>query len=206
MVTKLVLTGGPSGGKTTLAQMMTRELGSQTQVVPEAASLIFGGGFPRAVDPPNCLFQQRAIYYVQRELEGLALATHPQTLLVCDRGSLDGLAYVSGYEEQFLQSLGTSEAQELARYQWVIHLDTAGPTQYDTHNPIRVENYQAALALNENVRRVWQNHPQRFVITNSKAFLAKVEQAMQIVILILQGLSYSAIQEILFTAQGKSQP
>ena len=44
---KLVLTGGPSGGKTTLAQALMREMADQLIVVPEAASILYGGGWPR---------------------------------------------------------------------------------------------------------------------------------------------------------------
>src|SRR5258708_7600905 len=91
---KVVLTGGPSGGKTTLAQMVQRELTNEAQIIPEAASMIFNGGFPRRVTTPTRIHQQRAIYYVQRELEGLLSSEFPHKLLICDRGSLDGVAYM----------------------------------------------------------------------------------------------------------------
>ncbi|NDI06057.1 MAG: hypothetical protein EBY58_07285 [Rhodobacteraceae bacterium] len=44
---KIVLTGGPGGGKTTAADLFRRELGEKVVVVPEAATMLFSGGFPR---------------------------------------------------------------------------------------------------------------------------------------------------------------
>ena len=48
---KVVLTGGPSGGKTTIATALAKDLTAQTAVVPEAASMLFLGGFPRRTRP-----------------------------------------------------------------------------------------------------------------------------------------------------------
>ncbi len=44
---KVVLTGGPSGGKTTLAATIQKEFSDQVLIVSEAASMLFSGGFPR---------------------------------------------------------------------------------------------------------------------------------------------------------------
>ncbi len=45
---RIVLTGGPGGGKTTAADLLRRELGSRVVIVPEAATILFAGGFPRS--------------------------------------------------------------------------------------------------------------------------------------------------------------
>ena len=52
-VLRIVLTGGPGGGKTTAADLFRRELGERVVVVPESATILFGGGFPRAGDRPR---------------------------------------------------------------------------------------------------------------------------------------------------------
>ena len=44
---RIVLTGGPGGGKTTAADLMRREVGDRIVIVPEAATMLFSGGFPR---------------------------------------------------------------------------------------------------------------------------------------------------------------
>ena len=44
---KIVLTGGPCAGKTTMAQILSRAFHGSVVNVPESASLLFSGGFPR---------------------------------------------------------------------------------------------------------------------------------------------------------------
>ncbi|MCB0954305.1 MAG: AAA family ATPase, partial [Microthrixaceae bacterium] len=46
-VSRIVLTGGPGGGKTTAADLFRREIGDSVVVVPESATTLFAGGFPR---------------------------------------------------------------------------------------------------------------------------------------------------------------
>lgn len=44
----IVITGGPSGGKTTLIEAIKKELIKEVTTIPEAASLLYRGGLPRA--------------------------------------------------------------------------------------------------------------------------------------------------------------
>ncbi|MES2963241.1 MAG: ATP-binding protein, partial [Bdellovibrionota bacterium] len=127
MTPKIVLTGGPSGGKTTLAQALQKEFVSRVVIAPEAASILFAGGWPRRKDVVGVQHQQRAIYYTQREVESLLVSENPDRLLICDRGSLDGVAYWPGPGpgSDFLASVGSDVVKETARYTWVLHLDTA---------------------------------------------------------------------------------
>ena len=66
---RIVLTGGPGGGKTTAADLFRREMGARIALVPEAATMVFSGGFPRVHEPLAVQASQRAIYHVQRNLE-----------------------------------------------------------------------------------------------------------------------------------------
>ena len=43
---RIVLTGGPGGGKTTAADLFRREIGDREVVVPEAATLVVLGRVP----------------------------------------------------------------------------------------------------------------------------------------------------------------
>lgn len=201
---KLVLTGGPSGGKTTLAMALQREFNTNLVVVPESASLLYAGGFPRKNEIKSTQHRQRAIYYVQRELEGMFQDDYPTHLLVCDRGSLDGLAYWQGNSQDFLTSLNSTVEQEVQRYDWVMHLDTAPETSYDLSNPLRVENYTEASRLNEKIKAAWDPHPQRIVIANEGHFLNKLHRSLFVVESILSGNTYSQITEKLktFTSAG----
>ncbi len=200
---KLVLTGGPSGGKTTLAQAIQKEFTGQVIVIPEAATIIYGGGWPRRKTSIGVQHQQRAIFYVQRELESLLASENRDKLLICDRGSLDGIAYWPGPGpgSEFLSSVGTTVEAEVARYDWVIHLDTAPVSYYDLTNPLRNESFEEASKLNEKIKEVWASHPQRFVIDNHESghFIEKLQRALLVVERIIEGRSYAEIQSELLS-------
>lgn len=193
--TKIVVTGGPSGGKTTLIEGLKKELGAQAAVVPEAASILYRGGFPRLKSKEAPLHTQKSIFYVQRELEALIMAENEKSpLIVCDRGSLDGIAYWSRPEAHFFKTLGTTRAKEIKRYDWVIHLDTAAPDFYDTTNPIRTESYREAAALNERVKEAWRHHPRRFIITQNEDFFSKMTLSLAVIRAIMEGWSEKQIR------------
>lgn len=176
---KVAITGGPSGGKTTLIEALKKEFGAKVKVVPESASILYKGGFPRIKSYDGLVHAQLAIYYTQRELESLRCKTNPEALIVCDRGSLDALAYWPDSAENFFSQVQSSRDQELARYDWVIHLDTAREPDYDVSNAIRTENFQEALELNEKIKLSWSGHPRRVVIGSEHDFLSKMRKAIQ---------------------------
>lgn len=193
---KIVLTGGPSAGKTTIAAAIQRELAPFVQVVPEAASILFQGGFPRGVDTATTKFAQKAIYHVQKELEANAVYRNPKSLILCDRGSLDGLAYWPGDSKSFFTSVYSNLKKELQRYDWVIHLDTAPASHYETTNPIRIENYDTAKKVNQKIKKAWGLHPKRIVIQNNSLFFTKIHQALDIINAIRIGAKFSEVEKL----------
>ena len=48
---RIVLTGGPGAGKTAVLELVRQEFCAHVQVRPEAAGIVFGGGFPRTGSP-----------------------------------------------------------------------------------------------------------------------------------------------------------
>ncbi|NUM89561.1 MAG: hypothetical protein HUU37_10185, partial [Bdellovibrionales bacterium] len=65
----VVLTGGPGAGKTAVMEAARQIFQDQVTVLPEAASIIYSGGFPRNPGVHGVRAAQRAIVHVQRELE-----------------------------------------------------------------------------------------------------------------------------------------
>ena len=177
---RVVLTGGPGAGKTAVLELIRQSFCEHVKVLPEAAGVIFGGGFPREDDPECKRAAQRAIFFVQRELENTG-DSHNPTIVLCDRGTLDGLAYWPGSVDEFLSSVGTTLDEQLARYDAVIHLRTPAPDHgYNHQNPLRTESAAAAAEIDVKILQAWQAHPRRFVIESTSAFLDKAAKAIDI--------------------------
>jgi predicted ATPase len=178
----VVLTGGPGAGKTALLEVVRRHFCEHVVVLPEAASIVFGGGFPRRATDPSRRAAQRAIFYVQRELERMAQEDEGANLALCDRGTLDGLAYWPGESyDGFLRDVATSVERELARYAMVIHLRTppAG-NGYNHRNPLRTESAAEAHRIDDRIAEIWSTHPRRVVIESTPRFLDKVRHAIEL--------------------------
>jgi predicted ATPase len=178
----VVLTGGPGAGKTAVLEVVRRNCDNRVTVLPEAAGIIFGGGFPRRSQLPARRAAQRAIFHVQRQLEQLALEEAAAPIILCDRGTIDGSAYWPGDTEEFWKDIGTSREAELARYSTVIHLDTPPEHQgYNLDNPVRIESADEAAALGRKIAAAWNGHPERHFIRSSDNFVTKLETALAII-------------------------
>jgi predicted ATPase len=178
----VVLTGGPGAGKTAALEVIRRHLCAHVTVLPEAATILWTGGFPRRATAPARRAAQRAIARVQRELEEIALAEPGAELILCDRGTIDGQAYWPGDPESMWEQLGTTREAELRRYAAVIHLRT--PTEangYNRANPVRTETARQAAEIDARLVLAWDGHPRRFFVEGQADFLDKVRQAVQLV-------------------------
>jgi predicted ATPase len=173
---RVVVTGGPGGGKTTAADLFRRELGERVVVVPEAATMLFSGGFPRHQDPAALRAAQRAIFYVQRGVEDTQAANYPGRILLCDRGTVDGGVYWPESPEDFFHDVGTTLEAELARYDAVIFFESAavGGLSIEGGNPTRVEGINQAVALDKKLRKLWSTHPRFHFIPHHQSFFKKI--------------------------------
>lgn len=195
---KITVTGGPSGGKTTLIEALQKDLGKTVAVVPESASILYRGGFPRLKSNNALIHTQKAIYFTQKALEDLIYIEHQPKLLICDRGSMDGLAYWPENPQSFFEVIQSNAKMEYARYDWVLHLDTADIENYDSmNNPVRTETPDEAKALNQRILSAWEDHPRRIRINQKKDFLAKMTAARGVIAAILNGESVEHIRKTL---------
>ena len=187
-ITKIVVTGGPSGGKTTglsWIQNAFSKLGYTVLIVPETATEFISGG----VAPWTCgtnLDYQKCQMRLQLEKERLfeqAARTMKaeKILIVCDRGAMDNRAYMDDLEfAQVLEEIGKTEVQLRNSYDAVFHLVTAakGAQHFYTteNNKARTETPDQAIAVDEKLIKAWTGHPHLCIIDNSTDFYEKMKK------------------------------
>ncbi len=179
---RIVLTGGPGAGKTAVLSVLRKTLGSHVTILPEAASILFSGGFPRSPTLPGLKAAQRAIFRVQGELERMAQEEGRAPIILCDRGALDGLAHWPGSNRTFFEEMGVSREELFQRYTLVIHLRTPclDPGYIPLHQ-CRLEHPEAAIAIDHRIEKAWAGHPHRVIVGGASHFPEKVRQAVELV-------------------------
>ncbi len=177
---RVVLTGGPGAGKTAVLELVRQHFCRHLRVLPESASILFRGGFPRTQEALGKRFVQRAIYFVQRELESWGLSGGDTALLLCDRGTVDGAAYWPGPDD-YWKELATTREREMARYDAVIHLRVPPPGRgYDHANPFRIETPEEAAAIDQRIARLWDGHPRRHFVESARHFVDKAYRTLEL--------------------------
>jgi len=179
---RIVLTGGPGGGKTTAADLFRREIGDEVVIVPESATTLFAGGFPRVSDVEARRSVQRAIFEVQRSLEDIQASLFPDRVLLCDRGTVDGAAYWPEGPDGFFEQMGTTHEAELARYDVVLFFETAvvAGVEIEGGNRYRNESSEEALGLDRGLRALWSQHPRFHLVPHNRSFLRKITVGLSI--------------------------
>lgn len=184
----IVLTGGPGAGKTAVMEAARQIFTRHVAILPESASIVYSGGFPRFPNPTSTRAAQRAIVRVQEELERYAVEEGSTSVALCDRGISDGAAYWPEGPESFYDAMGTTEAEVFARYHTVIHLHTP-PAElgYNNSNPMRIETPGEAALIDAKIERVWRGHPNRFLVPATESFPEKLAQVEELIRRALEG-------------------
>ncbi|RME14478.1 MAG: hypothetical protein D6797_08740 [Bdellovibrio sp.] len=180
---RIVLTGGPGGGKTTAADLIRREIGEKIVVVPEAATMLFRGGFPRCKNSLARRAAQTAIYHVQINLEEVHRALYSGRVLLCDRGTVDSAIYWPEDDGDFFEMMHSSLENELKRYDAVIFFESAavGNISIEGGNPVRTESLEEARELDKKLQEVWSQHKNYYFIPHQQSFIKKLELAIKVI-------------------------
>jgi predicted ATPase len=176
----VVLTGGPGGGKTAVLEMARRYFCQHVVIAPEAASIVFGGGFPRSDLANSQRAAQRAIFHVQKALETVALENRKTAVMLCDRGTLDGLAYWPGSRQNFFEEFGIDFETELSRYSAVVHVEVPALAWGYEKNRIRRESVSEAQEIDQRIARAWREHPRVMTVGAQAGFLDKLAYAIEL--------------------------
>nr|CCA14725.1 conserved hypothetical protein [Albugo laibachii Nc14] len=187
---KFVLTGGPCAGKTTSLERLStffRDRGFRVYIVPEASTLLqTGGALVVDLKEKDILNFQWQLLKLQMSLEdsfySLAMDTKSPCVILCDRGAMDGSAYMSTdqWEElKYEHDLDTVTLRD-TRYIAVFHLVTAakGAERFYSleNNGARQETLDQARIIDERTCRAWVGHPKLFIFDNSAGFEKKMQR------------------------------
>lgn len=191
---RIVITGGPCSGKTSCLKAVQEQLGEQVAIVPEVATMLLNGGYPRPSVPvadwpaEYSRLLQKTVFDLQHSLEEacrLIAQEANKTILVCDRGLLDGAAYWPDGLEAYLKHFNLCIHATHAQYDAVVHLEslaTAMPEQFSTaNNQHRYESLAEAQERERATCQAWLQHPLRLFIPGNQSLGTKIEQVLVLV-------------------------
>jgi predicted ATPase len=183
---KIVLTGAPGSGKSTICRELAHRHPGKFIVVPEAATqyyLAIGSRWDR-LDLERRREAQRGIFRLQVEQEKRLAELNPDVTLLMDRGTIDGAAYWPDGPAAYWRDLGTSETEQLSRYATVLILESAaaiGLYDGDNSNTVRFEKAAEALENAKLLAALWSAHPRTHLVPATPDIAAKVDRVEQIV-------------------------
>lgn len=187
-IKKIVITGGPCGGKSTALEWIKNAFSKQGYTVlfaSETATDLITGGVAPWTCGTNAEYQccQLSLQMEKERVFMRAAKSMPKEkiLIVCDRGSLDNKAYMTAKEwVDVLQEKGLTEDEMLLDYDAVFHLVTAAKGAancYTTaNNAARKETVEEAAILDDKVIAAWEKHPHFRIIENSTDFQDKMRR------------------------------
>ena len=191
-IVRVVLTGGPAAGKTTLISRIIREFedleGWRLITIPETATeLISGFGIKPFGGCMSMLkFQDFVIgdqlHKEQLALDAAAVVPEDNVLILYDRALFDDKAYISDEEfKAVLASFGLTEEEALAKYDAVLHLISCAKGAefaYDLGNAARTESIEYAREMDDRTLRAWSRHNDLTIIDNDVNFENKLSRAL----------------------------
>mmetsp|Transcript_136743 Transcript_136743/g.237457 ORF Transcript_136743/g.237457 Transcript_136743/m.237457 type:complete len:410 (-) Transcript_136743:233-1462(-) len=191
-VWKVVLTGGPCAGKTTILHTIANRFtnhGIKVFTVPEVATQLINGGVSwNGISEEQAFGYQTALLEMQLQQEkafcDIAALHGGPCLIVCDRGTMDGKAYCSESSwQRILDRLGLNNQMiRDTQYDAIFHLVTAadGAEEFYTtgNNVARWETKEQAREQDQRTLSVYLGHPHLHIIDNSTSFNKKIERVM----------------------------
>ena len=206
-ITRIVLTGGPAAGKTTLISRILKEFkqdeGWKVITIPETATeLISGfgikpfGGCVSMLDFQDFVVSDQ-LHKEQLALKAAQMVPEEHVIVIYDRALFDDKAYIT--DEQFREILayfGKTEQEVLAGYDAVLHLVSCAKGAefaYNFGNEARYEPLETAREKDDLTLRAWKDHPNLKVIDNAVDFEDKLRRAIRA---IYDCLGLTAPQEV----------
>ena len=204
MIRKIVLTGGPGSGKTTVIESIKKNFGGKYKiiVVDETASYLINMGIRPFGDNAISLidFQELVLRtQMSKELvvdKAINYLPDDNIIIIYDRGLLDNCAYISKDEfQEVLDRLETKYTTNefLDRYDLILNLVSRKDFYTTENNAARSEDLEQALRLGKKTLEAWLGHKNLKIVPPKDDINDKIKEV----------LNY--INEVLEEQQVKSQ-
>jgi hypothetical protein len=125
----------------------------------------------------------------------------PKLVVLCDRGTLDGLAYWPGSRQSFLDEFDIDFDEELNRYSAVVRVEIPALAWVYEKNQIRKESFLEAQQIDLRIARAWRGHPRVMTVGAQAGFLDELAYAIEL----LRGELQPCCQTHLHAVQEKTR-
>jgi predicted ATPase len=192
---RLMLTGGPCAGKTTVLEAVRQTYGDHILLMPEVPTILMSNGYPRpgidiAMSDDWFRSFQSVVLPFQLHMENqyviMAQEKKIDTVLF-DRGLIDGAAYMPGGEEVYLKTFDLSKEEAYKRYDMIIHLESVAACQPDLWeslketNLTRYETLEQAQERDRVLQSVWGGHPHWHLVPGSEGIDHVVGKTLELI-------------------------
>ena len=180
-IKKIVLTGGPCAGKTTIFESIEKYLKEKDYYVitlNETATELIKSNIIPCYDKTLTLIFQDIIMKYQYIKERCAynyaksIAKNKKVIILCDRGIMDNFAYLDTYEEfeRILSNNNLDELKFLNDYDLVIDLVSTATLKPDSYelDGIRYETIDEATIKDKKTSTAWAHHSNLKIIKPTK--------------------------------------
>lgn len=186
---KIVLTGGPSSGKTTVLNKIQeeyKELGYYVIVVPETATELINSGIRPFGDNAISLVEfQKCVLETQLRKESVAeyaakMINEEKTIIVFDRGTVDGYGYVNEYEwKGVLINSNVNHSELLNNYDAIIYLESNEAYFTKENNTARYESdAKEALLKAKRTLKGYMEHDNLTIIKSRDKMEEKINEVI----------------------------
>lgn len=204
-ITKIVLTGGPCAGKSTIFEELEKDLVSKgyyvITVAETATELIKSKILPKPADREHTLMFQDIVLQQQYTKEKVAeifakkMAKDNKVVILYDRAVIDNRAYLDSKEDFdfILKNHNLDEFEILNNYDLVIDLVSTASCQPENYklNGIRYETLEEAASLDKRTSTAWIHHPNLKIIKPTEDIEDKKKIVKKVVYDFLNDLNYS---------------
>lgn len=192
MVRRIVLTGGPGSGKTSVLEKINKVYSSEGYkviIVPETATELMNNGISFRDESISLVDFQELVMRLQLAKEevverAIELSNNDKVIVIYDRGTIDNTAYIRKEEfEEILARLNNvkSFADLMNKYDMVINLVGREDFYTTENNSARAEDASEALKLGDATLKCWLGHKKVKIVLPKDTMEEKTNVVLNII-------------------------